>query len=45
MASNERDPDVVAEPARGKRRAQYIARYDGDEWVTPFDPRQPRPHP
>ena len=38
MASNEHDPDGVAGPARGKRRTQDIARYGGDEWVTPSDP-------
>ena len=38
MASNEHDPDGVAGPARGKRRAQDIARYGGDELVTPSDP-------
>jgi hypothetical protein len=43
MASNEHDPDGVAGPARGKRRAQDIARYDGDEWVTPVDPRPQKP--
>ena len=48
MASNEHDPDGVAGPARGKRRAQDIARYGGDEWVTPSDPlpkKNPAPPP
>ena len=48
MASNEHDPDGVAGPARGKRRAQGVARYDSDEWVTPSDPlpkKTPAPPP
>jgi len=43
MASNEHDPDGVAGPARGKCRAQDIARYGGDEWVTPSDPLPQKP--
>ena len=39
MASNEHDPDGVAGPARGKRRAQDHAFAFGDDWVTPSAPQ------
>ena len=39
MASNEHDPDGVAGPARGKRRAQDHAVVFGDDWEVPSAPQ------